>query len=135
MYDTIVCGVSRAESGRYAAQVAHELAQTFGATLHLVMAFQGSSEPGAVAGAREPAGRREAEQFLSQLSDAAGGSARVHALPGDPAEAILQTAREFNADLIVVGNKGMRGTRRVLGSVPNTISHQAECAVHIVNSV
>jgi nucleotide-binding universal stress UspA family protein len=48
---------------------------------------------------------------------------------------ILQVAREFSADLIVVGNKGMRGTRHVLGSVPNTISHKAECAVHIVNTV
>jgi len=135
VYDTIVCGVSRAESGRYAAQVAHELARTFGARLHLVMAFQGSPEPATAAGTREPAGRREAEQFLEQLNGGAGESLRTHALPGDPAEAILQVAREFSADLIVVGNKGMRGTRRVLGSVPNTISHQAECAVHIVNTV
>ena len=133
MYDTIVCGVSRAESGRYAAQVAHELARTFGATLHLVMAFKGSSEPTKVAGTDEPPGRREAEQFLAQLCGAADDPPRTHALPGDPAAAILQVARECNADLIVVGNKGMR-TRRLLGSVPNTVTHQAECAVHIVNT-
>ncbi|MGO9872774.1 MAG: universal stress protein [Acidimicrobiia bacterium] len=134
MYDTIVCGVSRAESGRYAAQVAHELARTFGATLHLVMAYPGSPEPTKVAGAGEPPGRTEAEQFLAQLCAAAGDSPHTHALLGDPAAAILQVAREANADLIVVGNKGMRGTRRVLGSVPNTVTHQAECAVHIVNT-
>ena len=134
MYDTIVCGVSRAESGRYAAQVADELARTFGATLHLVMAFKVSSASTNVAGSDEPAGRREAEQFLAQLCGTAGDPPRTHTLPGDPAAAILQVARDCNADLIVVGNKGMRGTRRVLGSVPNTVTHQAECAVHIVNT-
>src|SRR5580765_3026409 len=91
MYDTIVCGVSRAESGRYAAHVAHELARTFGATLHLVMAFK-PSEPANVAGADEPPERREAEQFLAQLCDAAVDPPRTHAVPGDPAAAILQVA-------------------------------------------
>jgi len=39
------------------------------------------------------------------------------------------------ADLIVVGNKGMRGARRVLGSVPNSIAHSAPCSVLIVDTV
>src|SRR5204862_3529800 len=97
MYDTIVCGVSRAESGRYAANVAHELARTFGATLHLVMAFKVSSEPTTVAGADESPERREAEEFLAQLCEAADDRPRTHAVPGDPAAAILQVARECSA--------------------------------------
>jgi nucleotide-binding universal stress UspA family protein len=32
-----------------------------------------------------------------------------HVIPGPPAEGILQVADEVSADLIVVGNKGMRG--------------------------
>jgi nucleotide-binding universal stress UspA family protein len=35
------------------------------------------------------------------------------------------------ADLIVVGNKGMAGGARVLGGVPNSVAHQAPCAVLI----
>jgi len=35
-------------------------------------------------------------------------------------------------DLIVVGNKGMRGVKRVLGSVPNAVAHSASCSVLIV---
>jgi nucleotide-binding universal stress UspA family protein len=58
-----------------------------------------------------------------------------HILPGDPAEAILQVAGEVDADLIVVGNRGMQGARRVLGSVPNTLSHHADCSVLIVQTV
>jgi nucleotide-binding universal stress UspA family protein len=31
-----------------------------------------------------------------------------------------------------VGNKGMR--RRLLGSVPNTVSHKASCSVYVVKT-
>jgi nucleotide-binding universal stress UspA family protein len=75
------------------------------------------------------------------LESAAGSAkqedveARTHAREGDPADAILDVAEETNADLIVVGNKGMKGTRRfLLGSVPNKISHHAPCGVYIVRT-
>jgi nucleotide-binding universal stress UspA family protein len=34
--------------------------------------------------------------------------------------------------MIVVGNLGMSGARRLLGSVPNKVSHEAVCSVLIV---
>jgi nucleotide-binding universal stress UspA family protein len=34
----------------------------------------------------------------------------------------------------VVGNRGMAGPRRVLGSVPNKVSHAARCNVLIVST-
>jgi nucleotide-binding universal stress UspA family protein len=43
-------------------------------------------------------------------------------------------ADDNDIDLIVVGNKGMKGLKRVLGSVPNDIAHSASCAVLIVNT-
>jgi nucleotide-binding universal stress UspA family protein len=49
-------------------------------------------------------------------------------------DAILRVADEVNADLIVVGNKGMRGAGRVLGSVPNSVAHKATCSVLIVRT-
>ena len=50
----------------------------------------------------------------------------------DPASAILERAGRRNADLIVVGNRGMH--RRVLGSVPDAVSHRAACDVLIVRT-
>jgi nucleotide-binding universal stress UspA family protein len=50
-----------------------------------------------------------------------------HAVPGDPAAALLGVAEDVEADLIVVGNKGMKGVGRVIGSVTNTVSHKAPC--------
>jgi nucleotide-binding universal stress UspA family protein len=57
-----------------------------------------------------------------------------HAVPGRAAQAILTVAEAQGADLIVVGNKGMHGARRILGSVPNAVSHAAPCDVLIVST-
>ena len=51
---------------------------------------------------------------------------------GDPAEVLVQLAEECGADLLVIGNRGMH--RRVLGSVPNTVTHKATCSVYVVKT-
>jgi nucleotide-binding universal stress UspA family protein len=43
-------------------------------------------------------------------------------------------ADEQRAQMIVVGNRGMSGPKRVLGSVPNYVSHHADCDVVIVRT-
>jgi nucleotide-binding universal stress UspA family protein len=43
-------------------------------------------------------------------------------------------ANEQRAQMIVVGNRGMGGAKRVLGSVPNYVSHHADCDVLIVRT-
>ena len=65
----------------------------------------------------------------------AGVNVETYARQGDPADAILDVAEEQNADLIVVGNKGMTGAKRfLLGSVPNKVSHHAPCSVLIIRT-
>ena len=68
--------------------------------------------------------------------DRGGGvDRRPHPREGDPADAILDVAEETNADLIVVGNKGMTGAKRFLfGSVPNKVSYHAPCSVMIIRT-
>jgi nucleotide-binding universal stress UspA family protein len=44
----------------------------------------------------------------------------------------VSLAEQHRADLLVVGNKGME--RRILGSVPNTVSHKAACSVFVVKT-
>ncbi len=58
----------------------------------------------------------------------------VHAAAGEPADSLTAIAAQEGADLIVVGNKGMKGARRVLGSVPNDVAHKASCSVLIVDT-
>jgi nucleotide-binding universal stress UspA family protein len=45
---------------------------------------------------------------------------------------LIRLAEECDADLLVIGNRGME--RRVLGSVPNTVTHKATCSVYVVKT-
>jgi nucleotide-binding universal stress UspA family protein len=59
----------------------------------------------------------------------------VHAVAGDPAELVLETAEKEGADLIVIGSRGLRGLSRLraLGSVARRVSEHARCPVLIVH--
>jgi len=64
-----------------------------------------------------------------------GGDRQRLPTPRRPADAILDVAEEQEADLVVVGNKGMTGAKRfLLGSVPNKVSHHAPCSVLIIRT-
>ena len=51
---------------------------------------------------------------------------------GDPADVLVNNAEEQGADVLVVGNRGMN--RRILGSVPNRVTHKARCTVVVVKT-
>ena len=70
-----------------------------------------------------------AEQVLA----AAGLKATTAVLSGNPKEVILEEAKKWNADLIVVGSHGRRGFRRfLLGSVSEAVAMNAHCSVVVV---
>ena len=61
---------------------------------------------------------------------------RTHVAQGDPTNRIVGVATEIDADLVVVGNKGMSGARRfLLGSVPNQLAHAVPTDILIVKTV
>jgi nucleotide-binding universal stress UspA family protein len=128
MFGCIVVGVGKTDSAKRAARVAIDLAQTYGAKLHVVMAVDRSGE------ALDSPARKDAEAFLRTMVTASPVEMQPHAIPGDPADVVLMVAEEVQADLIVVGNKGMQGARRVLGSVPNSVAHGARASVLIVDT-
>ena len=47
------------------------------------------------------------------------------AAQGDLADILVQLADRHAADMLVIGHRGMH--RRVLGSVPNSVTHKANC--------
>jgi nucleotide-binding universal stress UspA family protein len=52
-----------------------------------------------------------------------------------PSHSILEAAKEWNADLVVVGSHGRRGfDRLILGSVSETIALHALCSVEVVRA-
>ena len=78
--------------------------------------------------------RDELNEIVERAADPAraeGVTVATHTLIGSAAQALCDLAESVGADLLVVGNRGMKGGRRFLGSVPNTISHHAPCSVLI----
>lgn len=64
---------------------------------------------------------------------ALGIEADVVEAVGNPTDAIIETARDLDADLIVVGTRGRNVAARVLlGSVSATVVNQAHCDVLVV---
>ena len=144
MYSRIVVGTDGSDTAATAVDHAAALARAFGATLDVVHAYRPISKLGVAFGALPI----EVDDVQDQLVAAAGAVVdhaaaapraagtvcETHAVAGDPSDALIEVAERVGAELLVVGNHGMEGMRRMLGSVPNTISHHAPCSVLIVDT-
>ena len=134
MFETVVVGADASDTAAEAVRQAIELVKLTGGRLHIVSAYK--PQQFSTAGGEEH-GIASGDLAESVLADhasrarAGGIAAQTHARSGDAAEEICAVASEVKADLIIVGNKGMIGMRRVLGSVPNSVAHHAPCSVLI----
>ena len=146
MFSSIVVGTDGSETAGKAVLQATELARQVGASVSLVSAYEPVSGNRLREEKREVPKdmewmvnpREDVEATLNEAAESverAGVQVDTFAREGDAADAILDVAEETNADLIVVGNKGMTGTKRfLLGSVPNKVSHHAPCSVLIIRT-
>ncbi len=143
MFAKIVVGTDGSETAAEAVALAVQLARENNSALHLVV---GISTPTAVAvpaggaSVSDPSGgaqlRNAARRMLEGVAEGVEGlEVEIHIETGDPADVIVRIADEVGADLIVVGSKGMRGTRRILGSVPNSVAHKAGCHVLVAKTI
>jgi nucleotide-binding universal stress UspA family protein len=146
MFRSIVVGTDGSDTATQAVRHAVDLALAVGAKLELVSAYEPVSQQ------RLSEERRQAPEDLqwainpredvdatleaaAEVAREAGVAVDIYPRQGDPADAILDVAEEREADLIIVGNKGMTGAKRfLLGSVPNKVSHHAPCSVLIIRT-
>ncbi len=139
MFETVIGGADDSNTALEAVMVAAEVAEIHGGTLHIVTAYDPKSirvqelpEEFRYSSLTSPADMLLAS--LSRIVEQKGLEPVVHAATGNPAAAMVPVAEQEKADLVVVGNKGMKGVRRVLGSVPNSVAHDAPCSVLIVDT-
>ena len=125
--------------------LAVDLARRSGATLHVVSAYKDPVTTIAVAHVgpwRVPDTSLTAAAMKSSSEDAGTEVAKepgaipveTHAVAGAPADVLINVAESVGADLIVVGSKGMKGARRLIGSVPNSVAHRSHCHVIIAKT-
>ncbi len=143
MIATVAVGTDGSGTASKAVEVAIDLAKRWEARIVFISAFRPVDEsrlkrekrdaPEDVQWSINPeedvdATLKEAEELAEQ----AGLKWASEAEQGDPADVLVSLAEKHEADVLVIGNKGMQ--RRVLGSVPNTVTHKATCHVFVVKT-
>ena len=138
----IVVGVDGSETSRHALRWAADEAKNRRAQLHVVHAWEvpapmvgvgvGAGRRGAqTEGQQEEASRLVAEVVRDELGEQPPGDVRTSIGRGPAAGVLLDAARD--ADLLVVGSRGLGGFRGLLlGSVSSKMAAHAPCPVVIV---
>ena len=141
MLSTVAVGTDGSPRASDAVRMAVDVARRYEAKLVLLSAFKDAA--GAAAQGADPSseiewassGAARVREILARTEDELrreGIDCTTRADEGDPAEVLVRLAEECGAELLVIGNKGMH--RRVLGSVPNTVTHKAPCSVLVVKT-
>lgn len=139
MRNPIIVGVDGSETAQKAAEAARDLAVALNAPLVVLSAFD-NDHAEVIRSASEEfviSAAGEAERVARKVIDSirTQGVEVTHAVSrGKPAEALVKEAARLQARVIVVGNRRMRGIGRVLGSVANSVAHNAPCDVYIANT-
>jgi nucleotide-binding universal stress UspA family protein len=138
MSGTVVVGVDGSGTAKKAAERARDLATALGANLHVVSAYDSDRTDVFGAGSDQVviSEADNAENVARLVANSLQGETPVTfaAVRGRPAEALIKEADHVEAKLIVVGNRRMQGVGRVLGSIANSVAHNAPCDVYIANT-
>ena len=143
MIATVAVGTDGSGTAEKAVLAALDMAERFTAKIVFISAYSPVSEgrlkhekrdaPEDIQWAINPeedvdATLRECEELAEQR----GLRWASEAAQGDPADVLVGLADRHEADVLVIGNRGMH--RRVLGSVPNSVTHKASCTVFLVKT-
>ncbi len=133
----ILLSTDGSEEARLAARAAAELAGKTGAELNTVHVTHAPVMAGVYAEQLDREAAETARELLDEqaalIRDAGADVAETHTLVGSPAEKILGLAEGIDADLIVVGSRGLSEIKRlVLGSVSESVVRHAHCPVLVV---
>jgi maltose/moltooligosaccharide transporter len=143
VYDRVVVGSDGTATSLYAVDRAAEVAQAAQARLVVVTAYR-DADPGAApapeAGMHRDiygidAARAAMNKSVTELTRERARYIDQQLVPGDPAQALLDTIGANPANLIVVGNRGLGADEgQLLGSVPAGVVRHAVCDVLVVQT-
>jgi nucleotide-binding universal stress UspA family protein len=143
MFNTIAVGTDGSDTADKAVEMALDIADHYQARLLVFSVYKPVGEsrldrereeaPEDIQWAINP--HEDVDKTLAAVKRRAterGLETTTVAREGEPADTICELAEEHQADLLVIGNKGMQ--RRLFGSVPKKISQNAPCSVVIAKT-
>lgn len=158
MFAKILVAADNSAMGKHVFRTALSLAQATGASLQLlhVLSLNEEGSPGLplfqgldyypmgndsaldVYQREWAAYERKGVEFLRSIAaeaQTAGVSTDWTQVSGSPEHSICDLARTWEADLVVLGNRGRTGwSELLLGSVSNYVVHHAPCSVFVVRA-
>jgi nucleotide-binding universal stress UspA family protein len=144
-YQNVVVGSDGSATAELAVRSAAEIAAEHGARLVIVTAYA----PRGDEMARQSVVPEDVRWAVTEVNQAeervrdglriaaeAGVTGTVtQAIAGSPADVLLDAADSFDADLLVVGSKGLTpNAHSILGSVAASVAHHAPCDILIVHT-
>lgn len=135
-------GTDGSESSLLAVRRAAKIAAVMGAQLVLASAYYEQDEDAAAsprgdshAVIGDGRARKILERAIAVAQEQGAEEIKAAMREGSPVEALMGIVTEVQADLLVVGNRGINSlTGRLLGSVPADVARQAECDVMIIHT-
>jgi len=138
-FKRILIAVDTSDIGAHATPVGLQLASALGAEIAFIHVIGPAVSDGAWYAVASPELAEQPDEEISQVLAKLQGRAPIpkeaqrFAPMGDPASSIAGAARDWAADLVVIGSHGREGVDRVLlGSVAEGVARHAPCPVLIV---
>jgi len=131
----ILCPIAFDNSSRAALEIACELAEARGATVHLLHVARVPTPDMDVPLPfnADPRWERSARTKLERIArDKLEGKVRyqLHVVSGTPDDDVVRMANEIGADLIVMATHGRKGLSHfILGSVAERVMRESDCPV------
>ena len=136
MFERILVAIDGSVEGGKTVPAALEMAQRFGSAVTVVHVREHTKYEGSDVDLGPPTSAEElVEATLARFRDAGiDAQAEIRRVsPGDTPQQIVDVAREVEADLIVLGTRGMTEWKSMLlGGVANKVVHHAHCPVLLV---
>ncbi|MEA5505902.1 universal stress protein [Halotia wernerae UHCC 0503] len=73
------------------------------------------------------------EKLLQSYQEKLSIKSKLEMVTGDPADEIIRLANIYQADLLIIGSRGLTGMKRIVqGSVSSQVVEEANCSVLVV---
>lgn len=144
MFTSIIVAIDGSEASQKALDTACGLAKTYDAELHLIHSPQVETTAIAVGYSVvdipvtpeqiAEAGKEVMDAAVAHATELVGKAPEATIADGNPAEDILQAIQLHDADLLVMGRRGLGSVASLfLGSVSQQVSRSASCSVLTVH--